>query len=205
MDKADEKALVRRLLKMDEKAWEQFCGEFSRPLLEFVRLCFGCGREKAEEVVQMTFVRCVRSIRTFDPSRGRLLDWLKAVSKNEAHTVIRAERRNSVSVPLSSLPEHIADQILERIDRTPLPDTLAARGDIQLLIQETLMELNSRYREVLIMKYVNGLKVSEIAAELNVSEKAAESVLSRSRAAFRKVFLEKVRRGESGRGEYSYE
>jgi DNA-directed RNA polymerase specialized sigma24 family protein len=46
------------------------------------------------------------------------------------------------------------------------------------------------------LKYVENRKVAEIAAMLGQSEKAIESLLSRSRQAFRKVFLRKAKDAE---------
>jgi len=192
MDKAEEKALVRRLARMDGGAWEVFCREYALPLLDFVRFSFGCSREAAEEVVQMTFVRCVRSIRTFKPSRGRLFGWLKAISKNEAHTLASEGAGTVGIVPLSSLAENAAGEILDKIDSSPLPEELLARKEAQLLVQETLVELNSRYRQALVGKYLDNLKVAQLAHRMAASEKAVESVLVRSRAAFRKALLEKL-------------
>lgn len=192
MDKAEEKAFVRKLKNMDDKAWEMFCRQYSIPLLEFVQFSFGCDREKAEEVVHRTFVRCVQSIRTFKPSRGRLFGWIKAISKNEAHTLMRGSSRPVRVISLSALGEHAAGEILEKIDSSPIPDELLAGKDLQLLVQEVLLQLNSRYREAITKKYVDNLKVSEIAHRMGTSEKAVESVLARSRAAFRKALFEKI-------------
>ena len=192
MDKFEEKALVRKLSRMDDEGWERFCKEYSALLLEFVRMSLGCGKEMAEEIVQMTFIRCVRSIRTFDPSRGRLLPWLKTVARNEAHTCLGNEHRRAAEMPFSSMPEHVAAQIARSLEREPLPDELLARQDTKMLVRECLMELNSRHREVLLSKYADGLKVSEIAQRRGVSEKAIESVLSRSRDSFKKVLLQKL-------------
>ena len=85
----DESRLATNLSKLDDNAWEQFCRAYSGPLLSFVHLRFNCSVELAEEIVQMTFVRCVRSIRTYDPARGHLFDWLKAIARNEAYTLLR--------------------------------------------------------------------------------------------------------------------
>jgi len=78
------------------------------------------------------------------------------------------------------------------IDRNPMPDEVLADKDTQLLIRQCLAELNPRYGEVLVAKYVDDLKVSEIAAREGVSEKAIESLLSRSRESFRQVLLAKL-------------
>lgn len=194
MDKAEEKALVRKLIRMDDRAWEGFCTEYARPLLGFVQLCFGCDVEKGEEIVQMTFIRCVRSIRTFDPSRGRLFEWLKTVARNEGHTLVGEDRTRRLGISLSSINQHTADNILATIDKAPLPEELLARKDVQTLIHQCLAEMNTRHRQVLISKYLNGLKVSQIAVRLGSSEKAVESLLSRSRESFRNLFLKKSRK-----------
>ncbi len=186
MDQAEEIALVRGLVKMDEKAWEMFCREFSVPLLTSVRLQFGCRRELAEEVVQMTFVRCVKSIKSFDPARGRLLTWLKTVSRNEAHTLLPVHS-NAVTDPAASCA--LKREISEKLDGMPLPEEILAQQETQLLVQEAIMELPHRHREALVLKYMENRRVAEIAGRLGQSEKAVESLLTRSRNAFRMAFL----------------
>lgn len=193
MDQTEQKAFVRKLKKMDERAWEVFCREYSLPLLAFVQFRFGCNREKAEEIVQMTFIRCVKSIRNFKPSRGRLLNWLKAISKNEAHTLLQQGQKQLATKTLAFSSVATIEGIFEEMDTVALSEEIVAKEEIQLLIHETIAELYSRYRKVLILKYVENRKVAEIAAMLGQSEKAIESLLSRSRQAFRKVFLKKAR------------
>ncbi len=101
MDRSEEIALVGRLLAHDEDAWRTFCQEYSSDLLALVQYAFGCSREMSEEIVQSAFVRCVRSIDTFDPARGRLFPWLKAVTRNEARNLLRDKHSVRAELPLS--------------------------------------------------------------------------------------------------------
>jgi RNA polymerase sigma-70 factor (ECF subfamily) len=200
MDQTEEKTFVQKLKKMDKGAWEVFCREYSAPLLAFVQFRFGCNREKAEEVVQMTFIRCVKSIRIFKPSRGMLLNWLKKISTNEAHTILQQDQKQLAMKTLALSSVETVEGIFEEMDTVALSEEIVAKEEIQLLIHETIAELYSRYRKVLILKYVENRKVAEIAAMLGQSEKAIESLLSRSRQAFKKVFLQKARRAEIEEG-----
>jgi RNA polymerase sigma-70 factor (ECF subfamily) len=200
MDQTEEKTFVRKLKKMDQRAWEVFCKEYSAPLLAFVQFRFGCNREKAEEIVQMTFIRCVKSIKTFKPSRGILLNWLKKISTNEAHTLLKQDQKQLAMKTLDFSSVETIGEIIENMDTVTLPEEVVTKGEIQLLIHETIAELYSRYRKVLILKYVENRKVAEIAAMLGQSEKAIESLLSRSRQAFKKVFLQKARRAKIEEG-----
>ena len=196
MDQTEEKTFIRKLKKMDKWAWEVFCREYSPPLLAFVQFRFGCNRERAEEIVQMTFIRCVKSIRNFKSSRGTLLNWLKTISKNEGHTLLQQDRKQ-LAIKTSALSSvETIEGIFEEMDTVALPEEVVAKEEIQLLIHETIAELYSRYRKVLILKYVENRKVAEIAAMSGQSEKAIESLLSRSRQAFKKVFLQKARCAE---------
>jgi RNA polymerase sigma-70 factor (ECF subfamily) len=157
------------------------------PLSTFVQVQFGCGREAAEEVVQRSFVRCVKSIRSFDPARGRLFPWLKAVARNEAVTLGPKSpvRPGGTADPPAEAPR----EILEKLDEAPLPEEILARRETQWLVQATMLELPSRQREVLALKYLENRRVAEIAGLLGQTEKTIESLLTRSREAFRQAFL----------------
>ena len=200
MDQTEEKTFTRKLKKMDQRAWEVFCREYSAPLLAFVQFRFGSNQEKAEEIVQMTFIRCVKSIRTFKPSRGTLLNWLKKISTNEAHTILQQDQKQSAMKTSAPSSIETTEGVIKEIDAVALPEEILGKWEIQLLIHETIAELYSRYRKVLILKYVENRKVAEIAVMLGQSEKAIESLLSRSRQAFKKVFLQKARRAKNEEG-----
>ena len=58
------------------------------------------------------------------------------------------------------------------------------------IVEATLDSLPGRYGEVLEWKYIDGLSVTEIAARLGVGAKAAESLLTRAREAFRDAIKE---------------
>jgi RNA polymerase sigma-70 factor (ECF subfamily) len=195
MDQTEEIALVHKLVARDEKAWELFCREFSLPLLTFVRLHFGCSHELAEEVVQMSFVRCVKSIKSFDPGRGRLFTWLKAVSKNEAHTLLPGFQARPGGASDCDPLSDVSQELMEKLDYAALPEEILARAETQLLVQEAM--LPRRNREALVLKYLENRRVSEIASRLGQSEKAIESLLTRSRNAFRTVFLKLLGQDEA--------
>ena len=68
------------------------------------------------------------------------------------------------------------------------PESAMRREEIANFVRVTLEHLPSKYAKALELKYVQGCSVKEIAATLNVGEKAAESILTRSRVAFKERF-----------------
>src|SRR2546428_13589270 len=79
------------------------------------------------------------------------------------------------------------------------PDGEMQRREVARLVQVTLDALPRSYGDALEWKFVQGLPVKEIAARLNLRLKAAESLLTRARQAFRDGFSAVTRRrGECG-------
>ena len=72
------------------------------------------------------------------------------------------------------------------------PEVCAWQDDMRRLIQATVDVLPARYGDVLEWKYIDGLPVQDIAQRLAISAKAAESLLTRAREAFRAAMLEMV-------------
>ena len=97
---------------------------------------------------------------------------------------------NRYFVTLEDRPELRA--VLETISSSSIerPDVAAWQADIHRLIQATLDALPPRYGDVLEWKYIDGMPVAEIARRLEIGPKAAESLLTRARVAFRGAMLE---------------
>jgi len=69
------------------------------------------------------------------------------------------------------------------LEKTVLDD------ETRLRVSKTLGCMNPLYRYALIMKYMDGLSVKEIARVLGRSGKAMDGVLQRAKAVFEKMYL----------------
>jgi RNA polymerase sigma-70 factor, ECF subfamily len=196
----EDRLLAARLKRREDAAWEAFCRQYSGPLFSAIRLRFGCSAEMAEEIVHMAFCRSVRSIDTYDPGKGRLFDWLRAVAVNEAHTVLHKE---SVSRPLDV--DRQDRNRIAHMEQALLPDELLCRQEFRSVVLEVLMGLQSRSRDVLVLKYLEGRSVSEIARAWGQTEKAVESLLTRSRNAFRDALVGRLDGHDTKLGVYIHE
>jgi RNA polymerase sigma-70 factor (ECF subfamily) len=77
-----------------------------------------------------------------------------------------------------------AETVLDSVD----PERRLLRGEVARQVHEAVDRLPLRYAQALTWKYSDGLPVTEIARRLGVSAKAAESLLTRAREAFRAHF-----------------
>ena len=180
----EEKALVERMLAGDEAAMEEFADEYFPGLYRFALGRLG-DRELAREVVQATVCKALAKLETF---RGEapLLAWLCACCRNEIRMVFRSKQRQPAIV---GLEEDVAS------DLDP-PEGALARKEEARHVHAALDLLPPRYARALEWKYVERLPVKEIAERLRLGAKAAESLLTRARQAFREGY-ERVRGLES--------
>jgi RNA polymerase sigma-70 factor, ECF subfamily len=183
-DNAD-RFLVARLLRGDEEAFAQFEASFG-PLFRFALPRVNGDRHAAEEVVQTTLIRAVRGLATYR-GEAALLTWLTTICRREIATHFETRRKAPTMIDLTEdVPEVRA--ALESIGGDMRPESVVRRREVARLVQVVLDRLPERYGDALEWKYIDGLSVAEIAQRLGVATKAAESVLTRARDAFRDAF-----------------
>lgn len=173
----EEKALVERMLAGDEAAMEEFADEYFPGLYRFALARLGGDTELTREVVQTTVCKALAKLGTF---RGEapLLGWLCACCRNE----IRMGFRKKMRLPrVVELEEDVAS------DRDPPEGALARKEEVRH-VHAVLDLLPPRYARALEWKYVERVSVKEIAERLRVGAKAAESLLTRARQAFREGY-----------------
>ncbi len=182
----EESHLRRRILDGEAGAAAELLDEHLTPIYQFVHFRVGRDRALVEDVVQDTFLVALQSLANWD-GRSSLRGWLIGIAKNK----IREARRRRVPVPLDDvLAEADAeiDAILADVAREPLPDHVLELRETSDLVGAALSSLPADYQRALLDKYVDGRSTADIARASGRSEKAAESLLSRSRAAFARVF-----------------
>lgn len=180
-------AIAKRVLAGDEAAFrELFDGSFAK-LYRFALVRVNGDRDTAAEIVQQTFCKAFEHL---DSYRGEasLFGWMCQICRNVITDAVRDRARENTHVALLEDDAAIRG-ILESIaaPRSDEPEPQAARADIVRLIHATLDALPGRYGDVLEWKYLDGLSVKQIAKRLELCPKAAESLLTRARSAFRET------------------
>lgn len=178
--------LRRRILEGEAGAAAELLDAHLTPIYQFVHFRVGRDRALVEDVVQETFLAALQSLANWD-ERSSLHGWLVGIAKNK----VREARRKNRPIPLEDVladSDVEIDAILADVAREPLPDEVLERRETQDLVGAALSSLPDDYQRALLAKYVEGRSTADIARSSGRTEKAAESLLSRSRAAFARVF-----------------
>jgi RNA polymerase sigma-70 factor, ECF subfamily len=162
-----------------QNSWERFelLYRSSRDdIFAYVATLLG-DRAAAEDITALAFERAYRRRMTFDRRRGEERAWLFGIARNAALDELRRRKR------LASLtvdPEDVSES--ETGD-----DEGAEVALRRTAVRAALAELAPRDREVIALKFHAGLRNTELAKVLGVSETAAGTLLYRAMEKLRKA------------------
>jgi RNA polymerase sigma-70 factor (ECF subfamily) len=182
-----DRSLASRVAAGDQDAFDGFFREYFPRLYRFILSRVDNNPGLAEEIVQRTMCIVVRKMGSF---RGEalLFTWLCQICRNEARAVYRKHKLEfQEDIPIEDHPavQAALESVMSDDHR---PESARRHEEISHFVTVTLEHLPTNYATALEMKYIQGNSVAEIAAKLEVGEKAAESLLSRARAAFKERF-----------------
>jgi RNA polymerase sigma-70 factor (ECF subfamily) len=184
-----DRALVRRILQGDEAAFRGLFDSFFPRLYRFALARLDGDHDAASDVVQQTFCRAIEHLDTYR-GEAALYTWFCQVCRNTLTDYLRAMNRQARAVVLlEDLPNVRAMLEAFAAPASEQPELRAWQQDIRRLVQATVETLPERYSDILELKYVDGMSVEDIADHLNIGVKAAESLLARSRSAFREAIM----------------
>ena len=190
-------ALARRVIAGDEAAFDEFFAAYFPSLYRFALARLGSDGDAAEEIVQRVLIRALGWLHTYK-GEAALLTWLCTLCRREiAGWREREGRIREISVSAERPEMRAALDALAAVDADD-PEAALRRRELSDLVQLTLDYLPARYGDVLEWKYIQELSVGEIAARLGIGYKAAESLLTRARAAFRDGFAFLTREAADG-------
>lgn len=167
--------MIRGILRGEEEAIRKFHQKYHGRLLSYTLKRIDKA-EDAEEIVQDALMSAIYSMPSF-LGKSSLSSWLFSIVRHEIADFYR--KRKVKELLFSHFPalEHIVDEALS-------PEFILERKRIQEKIIACFLQLTEGYRQILRLKYIEGLKTHEVAFELKISQKAAEMRLRRARLAF---------------------
>jgi RNA polymerase sigma-70 factor (ECF subfamily) len=169
--------------KGDADVWHEFI-DFQIPRLYGLFMDRWPNRSLAEELLQKTVFDAVRGRGGYDPLKGSPEEWIHGIARNN----IRLEIRKRASRP--SINGEISSYF-DAMDTKLLPDEVLERHEMTEIVRSALSRLESKEKAVLEAKYIEELSATDIARQMNMTEKAVYSLLYRAKISLRRE-LEQV-------------
>jgi RNA polymerase sigma-70 factor (ECF subfamily) len=182
-ERDDETLMLQYAGDGDVEAFEELVSRHEKPVFNFILKRCG-NRGKAEELLQETFLRVVRSADSYEP-KAKFTTWLYTIARNLCIDRARKQKGHtelSLDKPVGDNPDDDT-----YVDRMADDDANSASVDhdrraFREKLKEALEELPDKQREVFVLREFSEMKYREIA---EVVDAAVPTVKSRMRYALK--------------------
>src|SRR5713101_2969708 len=179
----DDSAVVTAFLGGEERAFSELVTRYQTRLLNFVYRTIG-DREKAEDMVQVVFIRVYRHLHRFDRSK-KFSTWVYTIASNLAMIELRNRSRNPL-VLFQAVQKNFEDddRPLQFEDTTSRPDDMYRKRHLREIVEESVAKLPEHHRNVFVLRELEGKSYEEIAEITECNLGTVKSRLNRARNSF---------------------
>lgn len=184
----DDFRLVERVFAGDRRAFEPLVRRHERRVFRVAFAVLG-NVEDAEEAMQDTLVKAFRHLDQFRKD-ARFSTWLTRIAVNTA-----IEKRNSRKnyVPLAEAETAEAAVTPKRFEPwRSNPEELYGKQEVHRMVEQVIQSLPEIYREVFVLRDVEGLTAEEASDVLGIKIPALKSRLLRARMLMRETLAERL-------------
>lgn len=182
---AAEATLLARLRAGEDGAYEELVRSQGGRLLAVARRLLD-SEEDARDAVQDAFLSAFRSIGRFE-GEARLSTWLHRIVVNASLMKLRTRRRKPEKSIEELLPRFTEDGHMAEpaVPWRAGAESEAERAELRRLVLGQIHALPENYRNVLLLRDIEGLDTEETAQTVGISPNAVKTRLHRARQALR--------------------
>ncbi|RPI66216.1 MAG: sigma-70 family RNA polymerase sigma factor [Ignavibacteriales bacterium] len=181
----EEKNLIEKAKEGDRKALAELVKKYEQTVYNFsFKICRD--PDKAENIMQETFLSMVKSLHQFDGS-SKLSTWIYRIVAN--HCLMAARKLRNKSFVSIDDEDSLYDET-ELADWDSIPFNSIENRELKEILDDAIQKLSPDYRIVFLLRDVEGLSTEETAKVTQLTVAAVKSRLHRARAFLRKEINE---------------
>lgn len=185
MSDTNERDLIKRAKSGDVEAFEQLILGCEKKVFNIAYRMIG-NYDDANELAQEVFLKAFRSIKNF---KGDCLfsTWIYRVTANVCLDELRRRKKKTV-ISLDEDIELKDGEVKRQIpDDAPTPDIEAESNVIKNIVNESIRQLPDDYRNMIVLRDIQGFSYDEISKIVNCPEGTVKSRINRARQALKKI------------------
>ena len=171
--------LCQHYLAGDQQAFEVLVQRYSGPLFTFIYRFVG-EYDAACDILQQVMLQLYLSLpklRTREPLKA----WLYQVARNRCLDELRRKRAMHFSELEKGTDEEEQPLLDTMQDRSPLPEEVVERRDVQDTLLKAIGALPPKFRAVVLLRYTSQLSYAEIGRVLHMQEATVKTYFQRAK------------------------
>jgi len=163
--------LIRQFVSGDTQAFEPLYRRYVNSVYKRVR--YVIPETDVEDVTQEVFLAAFRSLKKFR-GEAQFSTWLRTLTNHKVAEYYRRRTRKKEKM-----------QVDLKHAETRLDNNSSRKQEERIHLQRALNEIPENYREVLLLRFAEGMQFNEIAQELKQHPEATKSLFRRAISALR--------------------
>ena len=161
MQQEPDLTLVEQACNGDTDSFTELCRRYYPAMVAIAHSIIG-DRHLAEDAAQQTFAKAVRKMSNLK-SKNKFAAWLAAICRNVALDLTNNKERFQSAEDLSMIAAE------------------SQENDITEVVKEALNRLSAPAKEIIFLRYYDGMTYEQISAVLGISEQAINGRLRRAK------------------------
>ncbi len=178
------------VLSGDTKIFEVLVRRYSTPLFTYI-YHFTHDSEEASDVLQEVFIRFYNALPTLGYEKP-FKPWLFQVAHNYCIDQLRQKRKKAFNFSQIE-SENDGDEgffLEEMPDPSPSIEEVIERQDMRRLLQQMILSLPIKFRNVVMLRYTSNLRFVDIGNILGMPEQTTKTYFHRAKVLLRKRLKE---------------
>ena len=174
--KVTDEELIARFQQGDVQAFDTLVRRYKDQLLNYVYRFVG-NRTDAEDIVQETFLRVFKN-KHYYKEIAKFSTWVYTIAGNLAKTELRRRKRRKI-FSVSNFVNEERDYDIPDVEKNPEREVDGTIKDD--IIQKAIEKLPPKFKEVILLRDVQGFSYEEISQILNIPLGTVKSRVNRGR------------------------
>ncbi len=184
----DDQQLAAQAAQGREGAYRELLRRYERPIFSLVYRMVR-DRSLAEDLAQEAFIRAFNAIDSYNP-RYKFSSWIFKIANNHTIDHLRKKRLDTVSIdgsPHASTSEEAVQTRVVVESTAETPEEFVENRELGSLIEQAIGELRPEYRNVVLLRHVEGYTYDEISDILDLPLGTVKTYLHRARGELKQL------------------
>jgi RNA polymerase sigma-70 factor (ECF subfamily) len=178
-----EQRIIQRAKEGDRSAFAELVDLYKDRVYHISYRMLG-NRQEAEDVAQETFIRVYNNLTSYNP-QYKFSTWIYRIATNLSIDYIR-RRKQTLSLDADISGSEGLDWHDRFSDNSLGPEEEVLADEFQNEVQGAIMDLNPKYRAVMVLRYIEDLSLQEISETVKLPISTIKTRIHRGREALRK-------------------